>query len=409
MAVARAALLSRFDRWVDSGPFTARDLAIYRILFAVLILVRVPRFRIIDAYPDSLYHPPPGPFLLLTGFPPAGTMVGIEIALSVVLVALALGYRTTMASIAATLLLLYGYGTFYSLGKIDHNIFLVILPGVLLFARWGDALSIDSVLARRRAAGLRRAPVTTIPQWPLRLLAVLIGLGFLTAAIPKIFYGWLDPRTQAVRGVLQKEYYVNGRTDLLAPYALDMSSRFLWELGDIFAVAIEVAFIVCVIRWRAFRVVIAAAALFHLGVLLTMNIFFVSNVLVYGAFVSWSALRPVKVPPGRASPLGAARPVQPVGSTWWHIAAVVTIVVGGAGIWGLRQVASFPPTSWMIMIVGALVSVWYLARQVIRLLRHIVVRPREIDVRDRGRRAVVADGREVEDDPTPASTSTRQP
>lgn len=371
--------LGRFDAWVASGPFTSRDLGVYRIIFALLMLPRVLQFRLVDAFPDSFYVPPPGPLMLFSGLPPDGVMVGVEIALSIVLVALALGWRTTIASWAATVLMLYGYGTSYSLGKIDHTIFLVILPAVLSLARWGDALSVDAVLRRRRAGRTSTGEAPGTPQWPMRLFALLIGLGFVTAGVPKVLSGWLDPGSQAVRTLINREYYVNGRTELLAPFALDVHSAFLWELADVFTVVLELAFILAVVNWRAFRTVLAAAALFHLGVLLTMNIFFVANVLVYGAFVSWSALAP---PPGRRARRGALnRLAERVGALAVELGAVVVAVLGGLGFWTLRQTVSVPSTSWPILVAGAVVGAWYLSRQAVALVTWRRKKPGEIDLR----------------------------
>ena len=383
---------TRFDRWVDSGPFTQVDLGAYRIVFASVMLLSVPRFRWVDAYPDSLFNPPPGPFAFAGGFPPHGVMLAVEIVLSVSLVALALGYRTTLASATTSALMLYGFGFSYSLGKIDHTIFAVLLPAVLLFARWGDAVSVDALLRRRRCAGRDAGPAPT-PQWPIRLLALLVGLGFLTAAIPKVLSGWLDPRTHAVQQVVVRQFYVNDRTELLAPYAVHMDISLLWELADVSAVLIELAVIFAAVSWRSLRMVLACAALFHLGVLLVMNIFFGWNVLVYGAFVSWSAIR------GRRRAMtptaGTRRSEAPVGLIenldvrLIHSLAALTAVVLGVATWYLRQAVVFPPTAWAVQFVGAGVAVWYLARQALDLLRRRPRRPVELDLRNASGRATV--------------------
>ena len=377
------ALLGRFDRWVGSGPFTPRDLGLYRIVFALVMLPKVLRFRWVDALPDSFYNPPPGPLAVFPGLPPDGVMLAVEVLLSIAFVALALGWRTTLVSWSTTLLMLYGYGVSYSLGKIDHTIFLVILPAVLSLARWGDALSVDAVLRRRSARAAAHGPAPTAPttpQWAMRLFALLIGVGFFTAAYPKVLSGWLDPRSQAVRGLINKEYYVNGRTDLLAPFALDMHVTALWELADVFTVALELAFIVAVLNWRAFRTVMAVATVFHLGVLLSMNIFFSANVLVYGAFVSWSALDVRRSRrPARQGAVDAL--ADRWGARWVGLGAAALSVVAGAGVWLLRQEVAIPSSNWLVLLVGAAVGVWYLCRQVLALWTWSRRRSVEIDVR----------------------------
>ena len=358
---------ARLDRWIHSGPFTAVDLGVYRIVYAIYVLLTVRSFRWVSAYPDSLFDPPPGPFALLHGFPPEDFMIAVEIVLSVALAALAVGYRTTLASVVVAALLLLGSGFSYSLGKIDHNIFTVLVPLVLLFARWGERSSIDA-LRRRRSAAPREAPAPRpTPQWPLRLLALLTGLGFLTAAVPKIASGWLDPRSQAVQAVLGRQYYLNDRTDLLAPYLVHLDLPVAWELFDVSAVLLEVAVLCAVPWWRAFRVVLASATLFHLGVLLIMNIPFGGNVVVYGAFVSWSTVlvrarssRRLEPVSSRVSRVRSAVAGGPHVDAW----ALVVAVVLGAGAWAIRRVVDLSFLSPVLVVIGAAVGGWYLLHQV---------------------------------------------
>ena len=372
--------LRRFDRWVESGPFTAVDLGVYRIVYASLMLLTLPGFRWVDAFPDSLWDAPIGPFQLIRGLPPDGVMLAVEIALAISLVALALGYRTVVASAAVALLLLYGFGVSYSLGKIDHSIFVVLVPAVLVFARWGDAVSVDALLARAR--GRHDASDDATPQWPLRLLAVLIGLGFLTAAIPKIQAGWLDPRSQAVRNIIAQRYDPQGGGAWLAPLSVHLDVAVLWELADVSAVVIECAFILAVVSWRAFRIVLSCATLFHVGVLLTLDIAFANNVIVYGAFVSWSVLRwRGSHGHGGSGARGSRRAQRDLVPRWVRPVAPAAAVVGGLGLWAVEQQVSSRPVSWSVLLVGAAVGAGYLLRQALLGGRR---RPRQIDLTGRG-------------------------
>lgn len=371
---------ARFDRWVETGPFTPHDLGTYRVLYAGLMLLALPSFRWVDAFPDSLFDPPIGPFQLLPGLPPEPVMLAVEVALAISLAALALGYRTVVASLAVTLLLLFGFGVSYSLGKIDHSIFVVLVPAVLLFARWGDAFSVDALRRAGRGADLTMAPT---PQWPMRLLALLIGLGFVTAAVPKILSGWLDPRTQAVQSLIGQRY--DGESGaLLASLAVDVHLPALWETADVFAVAIECVVLLTVPWWRAFRVVLACAALFHVGVLLTMGIAFSNNVLVYGAFVSWSALWAAmfRSDSSRRTATGPSRMPSWRRAWWLEPAALLLSVALGVGAWFVDQQVSSRPLLWVIIFAGAGVGAWYLGRQVVLLARPRRRRPRHLDLTD---------------------------
>ncbi len=335
--------LDRFDAWVERGPFTTEDLGRYRVVFALSLLVGLTSFDWVAGYPDSLYRPPVGPFRAFDGFPSRGVLYLLELALAVSLAALALGVRTRLASACVAVLLLTGSGFAFSLGKIDHTIFQILVPAVLLLASWGAAVSVDG-LGRRRERGEQH-------QWPLRLLALLVGAGLLTAALPKAFSGWLSPATQAVQESMLRQFYVNGRTELLAPYFVHLDSPLFWESLDWATVIMEAAVILCVLNWRAFRVALAVLVLFHVGVYLMMNINFAGNVLVYGAFVSWSR---VKLPP---VPSGVSRAVARAA---WPIAAVT-----GTLSWALSQSATplYAAKSVVLLALGSLVAVGYLVTQ----------------------------------------------
>lgn len=277
--------LERFDAWVAKGPFTPEDLGLYRIVYASLALLVVPDLTWLAAYPDFLLHPPLGPFQLLTGTPSANLLVGLEVVRTIVLVLLGLGVWTRWVSIAATAILVLTYGLIYSVGKIDHTILLVLTPLVLSFAHWGDRVSIDAwrtELARPQ------------PQWPLRLLAAMIALPFFAVAFVKAGTGWLLWTGQAVHGQFLMYYEALDRTAWLAPLAAHLESRIVWETLDWLTVLVEVALLVTLRWWRAFRIALAFVVLFHLGVFLMLNISFAFNIVVYGAFVAWGARLPAR-------------------------------------------------------------------------------------------------------------------
>ncbi|WP_337059281.1 HTTM domain-containing protein [Kineococcus sp. G2] len=344
-----------FDRWVARGPFTATDLGRYRVLFAVLLLLTPSRFTWVAPFPDSFVKGPPGPFMLLRAVPPREVLVALDLLVLLAAGFLLLGLFTRTASVVVGLTLLTGNGISYSFGKIDHSIFLVLVPLVLVFARWGDAVSVDALRRRYRQDAPATGPAPAPPQWPLRLLALLVGLGFLTAAAPKLLSGWLSPATQAVQGVMHTQYHVNGRTEFLAGTFLDVRSVLFWESVDVATVLLEGLLVLAVLNWRAWRIGIAVATLFHFGVLLMMNIGFAANVFTDAAFVAWGSLR---------LPAVRALPRRWLARYGWAVAVAV-----GA-------FAAFRPEEWvvprqgqLIVLLGALVSAWYLLRQARALLR----------------------------------------
>lgn len=338
-----------FDRWVSRGDSTPRDLGIYRIVFASLLLVSPPRFRWVSQFPDSFVDGPAGPFTLLRSVPPDGVLLGLELLAGVCAGFLLVGLFTRTASVVLALTLVGGFGIVYSLGKIDHNIFLVIVPVLLAVAGWGDAFSVDAL----RRGSLNRVGGT--PQWPVRLLALLIGLGFLTAAVPKVLSGWLDPRTHAVQGVMFTQYYVNDRTELLAGHFIGLHDGLFWESTDVATVLLEGLLVLAVLNWRCWRVGIAIASLFHLGVLLMMNIGFSGNVVTYAAFVLWARLPLLR---GEASRSAPTRRV-PAGPGSVLLATAVALVLGSAAV--LRPEGwAVPRLNQVVVVLGAAVALWYL-------------------------------------------------
>jgi hypothetical protein len=356
-------VFEKFDRWVDEGSFTPADLGLYRIIYAVATLLTVSDIQWLSAYPDSIIDAPPGPFQLLSGFPSPAVLVVLEVLRTLALVLLAFGIWTRWVSVAVAVLLLITYGLTYSAGKIDHTILVVLAPLILSFAHWGRRFSVDALLSRR-------APQPQ-GQWPLRFLALVVGLSFFAAAWVKLTSGWLSPSTQAALGHSLVRFYSYDTASWSVQWIAATSHlRFAWELVDWLTVAMEFAIIAAMPWWRAFRIVLAGLVLFHLGVFLTMNIDFSFNVVVYGAFVSWAGLlRPVlsralvkrttarlqtaTVRPGMAA-LFAVFALVLTGAAWFVTSS--TPVIGA--VFGV-----------VIVFTGAAMGIGYLVRQVVLGMR----------------------------------------
>jgi uncharacterized membrane protein YphA (DoxX/SURF4 family) len=295
------ATVARVDAWCRRGDFTVNDIAMFRILFAGGVLLTLQPLDWIASLPAEQFNPPPGPMMLISGFPPHALLEKLEVVTAILAALLLLGLWTRTVSILLALALMTGFGLVYSVGKIDHTIALVLVPATMAFSAWGQVMSFDA----------RSAPRDTTPmgiaQWPMRLLAVMIGLSFVTAGWSKIRTGWLDPNTHAVQGHFARGYFAEGRTGWFAPHVIDLRLGRLWEVADWFTVALELGLVLAVFSWRWFRAAIAVATLFHLGVLLMMNIVFSWNIFGYGAFVRWNAVLPARTHTGRFSrPLGCA-------------------------------------------------------------------------------------------------------
>lgn len=349
-------VIDRFDRWVEDGPFTPEDLGIYRIVYAVSVLLVAPDITWLAQYPDFMFHPPPGPLQLLTGFPSLPVLIGLEVLRSVILVMLGLGVWTKYVSLAAWLILSVTYGVTFCLGKIDHTILLTLPPLVLAFANWGDRYSLDA---------LRRRNETSVqPQWPLRLLALLVAWGFFAAALTKVLTGWLSFSSQASRGYFVLGFVTQGRTHWLARWIAEHDVPIAWEAVDWLTVVFELSILIALPWWRAFRITLAVATIFHLVVLLIMNIDFSNAVVAYGAFVSWGAL----VARVCSSRIGRFASRTPLAGRPPSAGIVLIAVAVGATSWFLMvspagSISTGPIGAHLIIVIGAATGLTYLVRQ----------------------------------------------
>uniref|UniRef100_A0A5Q5BLD6 HTTM-like domain-containing protein n=2 Tax=unclassified Mycobacterium TaxID=2642494 RepID=A0A5Q5BLD6_MYCSS len=356
----------RFDSWVARGPFTPADLGIYRIIYAVSVLMIAPDIAWLGQYPDFMFRPPTGPIQLFSSFPSPGILIGLESLRSIALVMLAFGLWTRFASFATAAMLITTYGITYSLGKVDHTILLVLVPLVLAFADWGNRFSIDALRAGRQTSHQE--------QWPLRLLGLLIGWGFFTAALTKVMTGWLSFDSQAARGYFVLGFVTQDRTNWLAGWVAAHDYRPVWELADWSTVVFELAILLALPWWRAFRSTLAIATLFHLGVYLVMNITFSHAVIAYGAFVPWGAL---------ARRIGELRSLAPVVTYFDRARRSATrkvvyplmfslAVVLGVGTWSLMLSGGSRFYLSLVIFVGAAFGMTYLAREARTVFRRLL-------------------------------------
>jgi hypothetical protein len=264
----------------------ASSLGIYRVLFAAyILLVHLPQHLWISSFPDSFFNPPIGLTLFFTGFPGAPFLRTVNGLAILAAICMLFGYRTRIAATSFALLLLTGNYWSYSFGKINHDIFLILIPLIMQRAGWDRAYSMD---AHRDAFQGETKRETS--AWPVALMALAVGLGMLTAAVSKAASGWLDPYSHATQAHMLHNAVVTGRITWFTERMLDVDSRVFWKFFDYATLLIEVAFLFTVIRRRAFRVVCALTCFFHLGIALTMEIAYVPNLLAYAVFFDWSIL-----------------------------------------------------------------------------------------------------------------------
>ena len=111
-----------------------------------------------------------------------------------------------------------------------------------------------------------------------------------TAGWPKLQAGWLDPSTAAVHGFVTNVLVAFDRHGLLVETAANAPFNPALEALDWATIAMECGLIFVVLSVRRFRWLLAVAAVFHLAVLLTMQINFATNIVLYALLVPTAAL-----------------------------------------------------------------------------------------------------------------------
>lgn len=347
------ALVERLAGWADRGDFRSVDLGVYRLIFASTMLVLLPNYYWISQFDPAFYRPAPGPFTLLSGFPPPWVLAMLDVVIAAALALLLVGSRTLHCSLLLSGALLVGEGFAYSFGKIDHSILLVLTPLFLGMAGWGNSLSLD---ARQRGSG--ELPVN---QWAMRAFAVSIGVAFGTAALAKGLGGWLSWSSQATYAYVRQRIE-RGRLDWLAPFAAEVDLPPLWEMLDWTTVALEGALILCALGWRSWRLGLCAATGFHVGVLLVLNIDFWMNMVAYGAFVLWSHApatlhRPAPAPAPATHPLVRRLPPATLLAMAFALAAVSLLVAHLHG-------PSTESLGWVPVAAGLVIAIACLASSI---------------------------------------------
>src|ERR1051326_2885194 len=122
------------NQWMDHFIFdeyktSATSLAIFRISFAIyLLIVVLPENLWVSNFPDSFFNPPIGLTLFFRGFPGDPFFYLVNSLAIIAAVFLLFGYWTRVASISFALLHLTCNYWAYSFGKINHDIFLILIP-----------------------------------------------------------------------------------------------------------------------------------------------------------------------------------------------------------------------------------------------------------------------------------------
>src|SRR5690606_1404527 len=209
--------LLRLANWAARfGPFTLGGLGLFRVFFASWrIVFDLPAVGWAANLPNAVYDPPPSLAALLSEFPPAPVLHGLDVLAVALMMCILFGYHTNLSFILFVATLLALNHVRFSFGKVEHDIVLLLLPLVMAFSGCGERYSLDE---RRRRTASRPVPSESMSRWPVPMMAGLVAFGFATAALPKAI-GWIDLNlaTSGVRAWALRALYLNERDALLVP------------------------------------------------------------------------------------------------------------------------------------------------------------------------------------------------
>jgi len=269
----------KITRWLQSTwKPTFFQLGLSRILFCLgFFIFGLPQFMEISNFDLVFFDPPVGVSLLIGPITSGDFWWTFDLILRITFVSLLVGFRTKESSIIFGLLLLFGFTYIYSYGKINHNIFPVIFPIIMAFTNWGGALSVDSIRDRNTKIEPK--------GWPLTFLSFLLGWGYFTAGLPKLIGGWLDVSYSSTAGFILRRFYSSAASMYLNEFFVEINNLFIYKILDYNTLLFELGFLFTIFWSAVFLRAIGIAAMFHLGVLLTVNIPFSLHVLVFLPYI----------------------------------------------------------------------------------------------------------------------------
>ena len=204
-------------------------------------------------------------------------LVAVGLAASCVFGAVGIGTRWAMTGVVV--LGAYHLGVPQIFGKVDHNHHYLWIAAVLAFAPCGDALA----WGRRR----QRTPGAAIRYgFPLRVIWLLIGLAYFFPGYWKVRIVGLDWASASnMASLMWNEWTARGGYEPIVDITRHPT---LLSAGGLLTMAFEIGFVFLVL-WRRTRwMAVVGGVAFHVGVGLTIGIWFLTIVPFYVAFVDWT-------------------------------------------------------------------------------------------------------------------------
>lgn len=356
-----------FERWVfQTFPVSREGLRLLRVAFgAYLFLFVAPTIgerAWMSGLPDELFYPPLGPMVLFDGFPPSWFFVFLEVLILLSSLTLLFGFFTSVSALVAAGAMFFYNGFLFSFEGVSPGLHLLNISLVCLtLTGWGESTESGEASSLEHEAEYR--------QWPLTLLAFILGFAFLTAGVQKLTGGWLLLEDQAVRNYLERNMYAYGRFGAATSPLSSIQSEAFWELGDWSTVLFEIGFFAAICSRRVFRFFCAFAILFHTGVLLLLDISFVYMLVVYAVFLDWRGIA------GKLAATGAGCYVRrlsrqgAIEERWRSLLAVAMIMIVGKVALEWLSVLEFGTSTSVAVVIPYLLAILVVAGGIVSAAR----------------------------------------
>jgi len=224
-------------------------------------------------------------FLIFPGH--SGVEQIIEALALVALLAVLLGLWTRVAALAAAVMLYHLAPLQTFLVEMDphaRGFTIAVLSLVVLSA----ARSADVWRVGRRTGGATAIAPHWEYTWPLRLMQLFVAQIYLFGFWGKLYHhglGWFSPEQIGRQAVLFSHIVPGHQVSNLG--SIVAGSAVLTTLGAVAVFLFELGFVTTLFSKMARRILVPAAVGFHLAILLSMQIFFVSMFHLL-LFVNWS-------------------------------------------------------------------------------------------------------------------------
>lgn len=268
-----------FQTWTKQS-LSKEYLAIFRVLFSLFLFffIGFPRFDWISSYPDIFYNPYPSFASLFEGFPNRSVFVVLNFLLPLGILFILVGFKTKIASIGVSIVLIISSSFVFAFGKIEHSHLINFTPLIFAFSGWGGKYSVDAMLQKQNNKN-----VNVIP-----FFGLVIAFSYFTSALSKILGGWLDFEYQAAYSYLILNYHFIGRTDLLSTFFLNIHSTVFWEIVDYIVILCELLPLCFLFNRKLFSFSLYNLAVFHVLVYLLFNISFAFYPLLFLVYlINW--------------------------------------------------------------------------------------------------------------------------